>query len=62
MSPTGRSMFILMLFPNIENNNSINIRITAIIPTIEMTFGTNCDTYKVRYKIKSGKQEIIKLR
>ena len=47
MSPIGRSIFILMLFPKIENNISINIRITAIIPTIEMVFGINLDAYKV---------------
>ncbi len=47
MSPIGRSIFMLILFPNTENNISVNIRITAIIPKIEMTFGINLDTYKV---------------
>jgi hypothetical protein len=47
MSPIGRSIFILMLFPKIENNISVNMKITAIIPTIEMTFGINLDTYNV---------------
>ncbi len=47
MSPIGKSIFMLMLFPKIENNISINIRFTAIIPTIDMTFGINLDTYNV---------------
>ena len=47
MSPIGRSIFILMLLPKSENKISINIRTTAIIPTIEMTFGINLETYSV---------------
>jgi len=47
MSPIGRSIFILMLFPKIEKTISINIRITAIIPPIEMPIGINLDTYNV---------------
>jgi hypothetical protein len=38
---------MLMLFPKIENNISINIRSTAMIPKIEIIFGINLDTYKV---------------
>ena len=47
MSPIGSSIFILMLSPKIENNISMNIKITANKPTIEIIFGINFETYNV---------------
>ncbi len=51
-----------MLFPNIENNISVNKRIAAIMPKTERTFGINLDRYNVKYKRKTGKLEISRLK
>lgn len=47
INPIGKSIFILIQCPKIENNYSMNIRITATIPKIEITLGISFNKYNV---------------